>query len=52
MFVFLCVLAVYLAGVSAVSIVWLLQDVRRDTERDPSPALWWPVLLWRWVTGR
>jgi hypothetical protein len=40
---------IYMIGLSATAIAWLIIDIRTDRERDPIPALWWPLLLWRWL---
>jgi hypothetical protein len=41
---------VYMIGAGGTAIVWTIMDIRTDRERDPLPALWWPLLLWHWLT--
>jgi hypothetical protein len=45
-----CLVMIYMIGVSATAIVWLIIDIRTDRERDPVPALWWPLVHWHWLT--
>jgi hypothetical protein len=45
----LIVALIYLGGLTATAVAWLIVDIRTDRDRDPTPALWWPLLLWRWM---
>jgi hypothetical protein len=48
-FIALIIVCTYLGGLAAVAIALTIIDVRTDRERDPTPALWWPMLLWRYL---